>query len=161
MEIDATSVEIANLSLLFILVIVGGWQARVAVKNQKNSIEAERKRKSIDYVLEKGGRYKQNLAEFEKAIKSVGQTPLNEEHLAELARDMPPRIQQMYNMILDFEALAVGVDDAIYDLETLELIEGDLPNRARRLVREWAEQYKDELQRMWDTQEFKQLPGLE
>ncbi len=32
---------------------------------------------------------------------------------------------------------------------------------ARRLIREWAAQYQDELKKMWDTQEFVQLPGLE
>jgi hypothetical protein len=40
-------------------------------------------------------------------------------------------------------------------------MEGDLPPRSQKLVREWAEQYKDELQRMWQTNEFKHLPGLE
>ena len=51
--------------------------------------------------------------------------------------------------------------NGIYDIDTLELIEGDLPARARCLIREWAEGYKDELERMWNTQEFKELPGLE
>ena len=49
----------------------------------------------------------------------------------------------------------------MYDIETLELIEGDLPGRARRLIQDWATQHQDEIQRMWDTQEFQQLPGLE
>lgn len=44
---------------------------------------------------------------------------------------------------------------------TLEMLEGDLPQRAQRLVRDWADQYKDELQRMWETQDYKKLPGLE
>lgn len=51
--------------------------------------------------------------------------------------------------------------NGVYDIETLELIEGDLPARAHRLIREWAAQYKDELKRMWDSQQFVQLPGLE
>lgn len=51
--------------------------------------------------------------------------------------------------------------NGVYDIETLELIEGDLPRRAHRLILEWAGQYKAELRSMWDTQEFKQLPGLE
>lgn len=51
--------------------------------------------------------------------------------------------------------------NGVYDIETLELIEGDLPARARRLIREWAEQHQDDLQRMWNTQEFTELPGLE
>ena len=51
--------------------------------------------------------------------------------------------------------------NGVYDIETLELIEGDLPKRAHRLILEWGRQYKAELRSMWDTQEFKQLPGLE
>lgn len=51
--------------------------------------------------------------------------------------------------------------NGVFDVNTLEMIEGDLPPRAQRLVHDWAEQYKDELQRMWDTQDFKKLPGLE
>jgi hypothetical protein len=41
------------------------------------------------------------------------------------------------------------------------MIEGDLPGRAQKLVLEWAERYRDELRRMWETQEYKALPGLE
>lgn len=47
------------------------------------------------------------------------------------------------------------------DTQTLEMREGDLPVRAQRLVREWSEQYQQELLRMWHNNEFKQLPGLE
>jgi len=54
-----------------------------------------------------------------------------------------------------------GEFNAVFSIETLEMIEGDLPVRACRLVREWAEKYKRELQEMWTHQEFKQLPGLE
>ena len=51
--------------------------------------------------------------------------------------------------------------NGVYDINTLELIEGDLPARARRLILEWAEPRKDDLRRMWETQEFTELPGLE
>ncbi|MCC5847910.1 MAG: DUF4160 domain-containing protein [Verrucomicrobia bacterium] len=51
--------------------------------------------------------------------------------------------------------------NGVFDLNTLEMIEGDLPPRAQRLVRDWAERYKGELQRMWETQDFMKLPGLE
>jgi len=51
--------------------------------------------------------------------------------------------------------------NGVFDVGTLDMIEGDLPRRAQRLVRDWAEQYKDELQRMWETQDYKKLPGLE
>lgn len=51
--------------------------------------------------------------------------------------------------------------NGVFDVNTLEMIEGDLPPRAQRLVRDWAERYQDELQRMWETQDFKKLPSLE
>ena len=54
-----------------------------------------------------------------------------------------------------------GEYNGLVDLASLEVIEGDLPNRAERLVKEWAEIHRSELQKMWDTQEFKQIPGLE
>lgn len=54
-----------------------------------------------------------------------------------------------------------GEFNAVYGVETLEMIEGDLPARAHRMVREWAEQYKAELLEMWAQQQFRQLPGLE
>ena len=47
------------------------------------------------------------------------------------------------------------------DIQTLELMEGDLPAKALKLVREWAEIHRDELMKIWNTQEFTQLPPLE
>ena len=49
----------------------------------------------------------------------------------------------------------------VFSIETLEMTEGDLPNRAQRLVKEWAGLYKEELSKMWSEQKFKRLPGLE
>lgn len=54
-----------------------------------------------------------------------------------------------------------GEYNALFAIDSLEMIEGDLPNRAVRLVREWGQRYQNDLQTMWDTQEFMQLPGLE
>ncbi len=54
-----------------------------------------------------------------------------------------------------------GEFNGVFEVSSLNMIEGDLPARARRLVRDWAEQYKGELQRMWETQDYKKLPGLE
>jgi hypothetical protein len=48
----------------------------------------------------------------------------------------------------------------LFDIATLEMIEGDLPKRAKKLVIEWAILHKDELQNMWNTQEFHKLPPL-
>jgi hypothetical protein len=41
------------------------------------------------------------------------------------------------------------------------VIEGDLPQRAQKIVKEWATQYQQELLQMWTSNEFKRLPGLE
>jgi hypothetical protein len=54
-----------------------------------------------------------------------------------------------------------GEFNGVYEVSTLEMIEGDLPIRAQRLVKDWAERYRDELVRMWQTQEYRQLPGLD
>lgn len=54
-----------------------------------------------------------------------------------------------------------GEYNGVFDVNTLDMIEGDLPSRALRLVHDWAEQYSEELQRMWETQDYKKLPGLE
>jgi hypothetical protein len=51
--------------------------------------------------------------------------------------------------------------NGVFDVQTLEMVEGDLPNRAQKLVREWAGQYQSDLLEMWSTQQFRQLPGLE
>ena len=59
-----------------------------------------------------------------------------------------------------FHAL-YGEYNAVFDVETLETIEGDLPGRAYKLVQEWATQYQSELLHMWQTQDLKKLPGLE
>lgn len=54
-----------------------------------------------------------------------------------------------------------GEYNAVFAIDSLEMLEGDLPVRARKLVNEWAVQYKRELSEMWSRQEFRQLPGLE
>jgi hypothetical protein len=51
--------------------------------------------------------------------------------------------------------------NGVFEIESLEMIEGDLPNRAQRMIKEWAELYKNDLLDMWKTQEFIKLPGLE
>ena len=54
-----------------------------------------------------------------------------------------------------------GECNGVFNIETLEMMEGDLPPRAQRLVKDWASQYQQELLRMWQTSEYKHLPGLE
>lgn len=49
----------------------------------------------------------------------------------------------------------------VFNINTFEMIEGDLPKRARESVIEWAGKYQNELLDIWHSQEFKKLPGLE
>lgn len=59
-----------------------------------------------------------------------------------------------------FHAL-YGEYNGVFELNSLEMIEGDLPQRAVRMIKEWATIYRKDLLEMWTTQNFKQLPGLE
>ncbi len=61
----------------------------------------------------------------------------------------PPHIHAVY-----------GEYNALIDILSLDLIEGDLPPRALKLVQEWGEKYKDTLLEMWNKQEFQKIPGL-
>jgi len=47
------------------------------------------------------------------------------------------------------------------DIKTGEMLEGDLPKRALKMVQEWTKQHQDELIKMWETQKFIELPPLE
>lgn len=46
------------------------------------------------------------------------------------------------------------------DINTLEMLEGDLPTKALALVKEWAKSHQDELMKIWETQQFVKLPPL-
>ena len=61
----------------------------------------------------------------------------------------PPHIHVVYNE-----------HNASYDIRMQQLIEGDLPSRADSMVREWMALYKDDLMKMWYTQNFMSLPSL-
>jgi hypothetical protein len=61
----------------------------------------------------------------------------------------PPHIHVIY-----------GEYVGIIDIKTLEMIEGDLPNRALSMAKEWTKEHQDELLNIWNTQEFKKLPPL-
>ena len=62
--------------------------------------------------------------------------------------------------VAHFHAL-YGEYNGVFDIEKLEMLEGDLPRRAQRMVREWAERHREALLEMWNTQQFRRLPGLE
>ena len=63
---------------------------------------------------------------------------------------LPPHIHAIY-----------GEYVGMVDINSAQIIEGDLPNRAKKLVLEWTELHKAELMNMWNSKEFKQLEGLE
>ena len=48
----------------------------------------------------------------------------------------------------------------VFDLKTYQMTEGDLPNKAQELVKEWLNMYSSELQKMWDSQKIEKLPPL-
>ena len=62
----------------------------------------------------------------------------------------PPHIHALY-----------GENVAAVEILTGEVLEGALPPQALSMVREWIGIHKDELLRMWKTQEFKALSPLE
>lgn len=48
----------------------------------------------------------------------------------------------------------------IFNIETMEMEQGDLPIRAQELVKEWLKINGEKLQQMWDTQRISKLPPL-
>mgnify|MGYP003489244614 FL=1 len=54
-----------------------------------------------------------------------------------------------------------GEHIGIFNLQSLEMIEGDLPSKAKSLVLEWLEKNQSELLKMWDSQKLIKLPALE
>ena len=48
-----------------------------------------------------------------------------------------------------------------FNIQTLEMIRGDLPPKAQVMVKEWLGYYKADLQKMWDTQKISNLPPLQ
>ena len=61
----------------------------------------------------------------------------------------PPHIHALYGEYM-----------SAIDIKTMEVLEGDLPNKALGLVNEWLKEHQEELLEMWKTQEFKTLPPL-
>ncbi len=43
------------------------------------------------------------------------------------------------------------------NIETLEVIEGDLPEKALKLVKEWIIKNKEDIMDIWKTQNFKKI----
>ena len=47
-----------------------------------------------------------------------------------------------------------------FNVSTGNMIKGDLPPKAQKLVKEWISKYPSELQNMWDNQVVEKLPPL-
>lgn len=58
-----------------------------------------------------------------------------------------------------FHAL-YGEYNGIFDIETLEMLEGDLPKKAQAMVKEWGKLYQNDIRKMWETKTLKKLPPL-
>ena len=61
----------------------------------------------------------------------------------------PPYIHAIY-----------GEHVGVIDIQTGKMIEGDLPQRAINLIREWVKKYKVDLMEIWESQNFKKIPPL-
>ena len=51
--------------------------------------------------------------------------------------------------------------DAPFFISTGEIMEGEFPNRAKALVKEFILHYQKELLEMWETEKYVKLPPLE
>lgn len=54
-----------------------------------------------------------------------------------------------------------GEKVGVFELKSMEMTEGDLPNKAQEMVKEWLSTHQNELEEMWNKQEIKKLPPLE
>ena len=61
----------------------------------------------------------------------------------------PPHIHAIY-----------GENVGTIDINSGEMLEGDLPIRALNLTQEWVKKNKKELLEIWNTQEFKKIKPL-
>lgn len=53
-----------------------------------------------------------------------------------------------------------GEHVGVFDLQTVEMSEGDLPPKAQELVKEWMKSNQTRLLEMWKTQKLEKLPPL-
>lgn len=81
-----------------------------------------------------------------------------------------PEISRFYGMVIsmyfkDHAPPHIHVDygdrTAVFDIRTLQWIEGDFPNKATKLVKQWMRLYQNELLDIWESQNFRKLPPLE
>lgn len=82
-----------------------------------------------------------------------------------------PEITRFYGIVIKmffvrehnpphFHAL-YGEYNGLINIKSLEMMEGDLPRKAKDLVNDWAKKNQKELMEMWDTKVLKKLEPLE
>lgn len=83
-----------------------------------------------------------------------------------------PVISRFYGMIIKMFFLAsehnpphihviYGEYVGVIDIRTTEMIQGDLPNKALKIVQEWTQIHQEELLKMWETQDIQPLPPID
>ena len=83
-----------------------------------------------------------------------------------------PVISRFYGMIIKMFFLAsehnpphihvvYGEYIGVIDIRTLQMLQGDLPNKALKIVQEWTQIHQESLLEMWETQDIKPLPPID
>ncbi len=61
----------------------------------------------------------------------------------------PSHIHALYNEYM-----------GVFNIQTIEMTEGDLPKKAQELVTEWLMLHQQDLIKMWESQKIYKLPPL-
>ena len=62
----------------------------------------------------------------------------------------PPHIHAIYGEYM-----------SAINIETFEVLEGDIPKKGLSIIREWMKQHQEELMEIWNTQNFKKIEPIE
>lgn len=62
----------------------------------------------------------------------------------------PPHIHAIYGEYM-----------SAINIETFEVLEGDIPQKGLNIIKEWMGQHQDELMEIWNTQNFKKIEPIE
>jgi hypothetical protein len=54
-----------------------------------------------------------------------------------------------------------GEKEGAFDIQTLEMLYGDLSLKAQSLVKDWAGRYQNELMQMWNSKQLQRLQPLD
>lgn len=82
-----------------------------------------------------------------------------------------PVVSQFYGIIIKMYFLSkehnpphihviYGENNAIIEIETAKVLEGSIPLRALKIVKEWIILHQRELLEIWNTQKFKKIEPL-